>query len=259
MFFILSTGRCGSTSIADLINLSPDCICFHEPEPILIKESTQYLYHQYPHKKLVSLLQKTRKPTHDNVEYGESNLKLSFIVPALNDAFPNAKYIWLIRDGRDVVSSMYARKWYNKWETGIWDEWRIQGNKTGSFSDNKWNKMDPFEKCCWYWIFTNNFIEHSLSVSNLKWIRIRLEDLQENKDNIFKFLNISPPISKSVPHSNKAKKNHKVKSYKNWSLKQQKTFSMICGVGMEKWYGEVDFYGKNQLMPTLLAKLYKFL
>jgi hypothetical protein len=119
MFFVVSTGRCGSKSIADLLNASPDCVCVHELEPRLISEATAYLYGDLRHEEAVTLLRSTRPSTRNGKQFGESNHKLSYLIPAINAAFPDAKFVWLVRDGRRTVESMYKRGWYRGESSGL--------------------------------------------------------------------------------------------------------------------------------------------
>lgn len=110
MFFVVSTGRCGSKSIANLLSQSSECLCLHEAKPRLIAEATQYLYGELTHEEAVTLLQGTRGAVKEGKVYGESSHKLSLLIPAIRHAFPEAKGVPLIPDGRAPVASMYARR-----------------------------------------------------------------------------------------------------------------------------------------------------
>ena len=148
MFFILTTGRSGSKSIADYLSSSPQLICLHEPEPVLIEEATQYIYGNYSHDKMVELLRSTRPLRIDSREYGESNQKLSFVIPAILEAFPDSKFIWLVRDGRNVVNSTFSFGWYDLsiMPDSHWQSHLIQGPKVGDIDEYQWDKMDTFGK-----------------------------------------------------------------------------------------------------------------
>lgn len=237
MFFVLNTGRCGSMSIQDFLNQSQDCHCVHEPDPRLIAEATQYAYGDYDHYKMVELLRTSRPTMVEGKQYGESNLKLSFVFPALNEAFPDAKYIWLLRDGRKTVASMYARGWYTgAKELHDWEVWRIRGDRTGDFSPRKWAKLTPFEKCCWNWTYVNRLIQHNINSAAERMLRVRLENLQSSANTIFGFLGLSAPTHPNLPSINTAKSHHNVVEYANWTKDQSSIFLEYCGDAMDEWY-----------------------
>ena len=162
MFFIIGTGRCGTTSLADLFSQSSNCICPHEPEPRLIAEVTQYLYGDLPQIELEKLLLKTRGRKIQGKQYGEASNVLSGAIPAIVSAFSDAKFIWLIRDGRDTVSSMKKLNWYSPMRTDMWNSWRYRADRLGLMTSFEWNRMTSFEKCCWNWSYKNNLIQTEL-------------------------------------------------------------------------------------------------
>lgn len=235
MFFIVGTGRNGSTSIAELLSQSSDCICLHEPKPKLISEATNYLYDQSSHDDLKQLLLQTRPTTLEGKQYGESNHKLSTIIPVLQDTFPDAKFIWLIRDGRDVVASFYGRKSYNKTRNDIWEANRIRGDRAQAMSKFEWWKMSSFEKCCWYWSFMNTYIAKNLTSLGINYYFMKLENLEDEMEALCSFLKISSISSNTIPHLNKSK-NNIARTYDDWSLAQKKSFIQYCGSEMDKWY-----------------------
>lgn len=237
MFFILSTGRCGSTSIEDFLNQAPDCHCVHEPDPQLISEATLYAYGKYDHHKLIEQLKSSRPASVDGKQYGESHPKLSFVFPALNEAFPTAKYIWLLRDGRDTVSSFLARGWYTgSQELHEWEAWRIQGDEVGDFSQKQWATLAPFEKCCWYWTYVNRRIQRSLDEVAERSLRVRLERLQGSSSTLFGFLGLTPPSKPTLITANKAMPHHKLAKYTDWNEDQVAAFMDYCGTAMDEWY-----------------------
>ena len=236
MFFVLTTGRSGSKSIANYLSSSNDIMCLHEPNPILIEEAPQYLYKNYSHEKLVQLLRKTRKPIVNGLQYGESNQKLSFIIPAIVEAFPECKFIWLVRDGREVVNSAYSLGWYdnNLLKNSKWQNNLIQAPNTGDIEKNQWDKMNSFEKCCWYWGYTNKLIKTHLNlIDEKKWLLVKIEDIKYDK--IFKFLDAKPSEHK-VPWVNKKRKLKENESWQNWTGEQKNIFKEICGREMDELY-----------------------
>jgi hypothetical protein len=237
MFFVLSTGRCGSTSIRDFLNQAPDCHCVHEPEPQLVSEATLYAYGAHDHHSMVELLKSSRPATVDGRQYGESHHRLSFVFPALNEAFPDARYIWLLRDGRDAVSSFHARGWYTgSQELHVWERWRIQGDRLGDFSSRQWARLTPFEKCCWYWTYVNRRVQRSLDTVAERSLRVRLERLTESSSTVFAFLGLTAPGKPALLVKNVAYQHHIPLKHTEWDKRQAAAFMDYCGAAMDEWY-----------------------
>jgi hypothetical protein len=171
--------------------------------------------------------------------YGESNQKLSFMVNALRDAFPNAVYIWLIRNGLDVVASTYHRKWYIPGEShmGEWSTYRIQGDAVGDMPMEKWSRMNVFEKNCWYWAWTNRKIFCDLKNSGAPWLLVRIEELHSKLPEVCAFLGVKAFKTPGVPVLNSAKglkgKTTKINYWDSW---QRKIFNRWCGDLMDTIY-----------------------
>jgi hypothetical protein len=244
MFFVVSTGRSGTQTMADLLNQSPDAGCFHEPEPRLIAESTRYLYGDLPHADAVALLRRTRPTIPIDREYGEAHHQLSYLIPALHEAFPEAKFVWLIRDGRKTVASMVARRWYTGRHFSpypnpmIWENWRIRADRLGEMSTSAWLSLSPFEKCCWQWTYKNRLIERQLTGCGGAWMFVRLEELDAQAGELFDFLGLRRPETIAVPQLNKAKSQdgHVPQDWHNWDAEQVSAFMRYDAPGMDVWY-----------------------
>ncbi|MBC7814993.1 MAG: hypothetical protein H7175_27795 [Burkholderiales bacterium] len=243
MFFIVSTGRSGTETIAELLSRSPDCVCLHEPEPRLIAEATQYLYGEMPHAAMIDLLRQSRPPTLDGKEYGESAYKLTFVMPALREAFPDAKLVWLIRDGRAVVESFYTpRRYYHPLRHNVdWEIYRPSADKVGEMSSREWAGLSRFEKCCWFWSYQNRLIEQHfierVEKNGSEFLFIRLEELDAQQAALFEFLGVRlpPEWAGEVPHLNvwpaKAPR-----TWRDWSAAERLSFMDICGREMDAYY-----------------------
>lgn len=236
MIFVVSTGRSGTKSLASYLTLSNKIKCVHEPEPVLIKESTQYLYNEIIHEHMVQILKVTRPETIMNREYAESNNKLSFVLPAINEAFPEAKIVWLIRDGREVVSSFYSLGFYDPAfkEMNLWHQWMISGEKL-NYNSTEWNKLSSFGKCCWYWYFTNRLIENNLKqFFSGKSLLLVLEELDNNIGNLEEFLSVDLPDK--LPWLNIKRNRISKYTWPNWSFEDKALFERICGNLMDIHY-----------------------
>jgi len=102
--------------------------------------------------------------------------KLSWLMPELVRAFPKAKYVWLVRDGRKVVAS-YASKLKNEAyiERGVsaQKDMLYSGSREPSldkgswyplphgFRSDKFSYRDKLELLSWYWGYANYLVMNS--------------------------------------------------------------------------------------------------
>lgn len=246
LFFVLSTGRSGSKTISFTLSENPKVSCRHEISPFIIKLSTDYAYGRYSEDYFLDILDEVygkSKRTPKGELLGESNQKLTVLAPLLHKLFPKAKFIWIIRNGKDVVSSIHGRDWYwpeHKNDTELfnpnhrtWDNYRIEGDKVGQFTTEEWNNMTRFEKNCWYWVYWNDLIEDFFkSLPEEQKLMFKLEEFDQNIDNIQSFLNVEPEKIKTQK-TNEAY--YVIKKFVQWDEKQKESFNQICGPTMKKW------------------------
>lgn len=240
MFFVLSSGRSGSQSIAVALNEYKNCTCYHEREPDFAVEAPLFHYGQYSSDKIKKMFMETRPKNSSIYKYGESNLQFCLILPVLESMYPEAKYIWLIRDGRDVVASMYDRKWFDTEDKTIWDEWkkaRLQGDLAGDFSVEEWKHISRFSKCCWLWKKYNLLIEnHVFHIEKSRWRRVRLDRLKTDMPGIAQFLGLNE--KESVPVEKRNVAYQPVTYWENWNSEQRHEFEVMCGEVMDRWFKE---------------------
>jgi hypothetical protein len=248
MFFVVSVGRSGSQTIADLLDSSPNGVCPHEPEPRLLVEATQYLYGELAQEDAVRLLRATRPTVRDlapGQQYGESHHRLSLMIPALHEAFPDAKFVWLIRDGRKTVASMVARRAYSGKlfspypNTMVWEDTQIRADRLGEMSSRAWQGLSRFEKCCWLWARKNRLIEEKLIACGCDWMLIRLEELEAHAGDLFAFLGLEKPpaiivrrLNPAQPVAGRGVPQH----WRAWNGEHAQAFTTICGAAMDEWY-----------------------
>ena len=251
MFFIIGTGRCGTTTLARVLSQSPNCRCLHEPKPWFVREASLYVYGEYTPNKIKSDL-KSSRPASQWYEYGESNQKLSFLIPILAETFPKAQFIWLVRDGRDVVVSTVARGWYKPVEVVerenpdlgngalTWHQNRLNGYRMREFTSHEWNSMSRFEKCCWRWARVN------LERYEVPYRKLRIEDIATTIDSVACWLGVAPPLGGfRISTYNSAKQ--PVRPWKKWTKEERGFFERWCGEQMDKMYPDwKDETGKWQ-------------
>jgi acetyltransferase-like isoleucine patch superfamily enzyme len=251
MFFIVTTGRSGSQSIADALAQHPQITCLHESCAQLIRLATEYMHGvktEAEARAELAAIYCTSRVFPGGV-YGESDQKLAFLIPLLADLMPGSKFIWLIRDGRDVVASTYVREWYSPdrvaqgFPTGlgtrrVWDYYQLSGALCGAFSASAWEKMSVFERNCWGWTYINERIEGQMAaLPPERWTMVRLHELSSRTADLFTFLGVDP-VPVDVKRLNTVRPEHqqRLTPWQQWTPDQHAAFDRWCGAAMDRWY-----------------------
>ena len=186
--FVVGTGRCGTVTVTELLNRSPHIKAGHEVPPVLIREATQYANGELPHNVAVDLLRRS----YDEFDV-VVNHKLSTMIPAIKEAYPDAKFIWLVRRAPGFVASAIARKWYvslrGTWEKNRLD-WRADDSRV---TWRLWELMTQVDKCAWHWAHINKIIHVTLPLGNKRHIRIPIENLSGCVGELFDFVGAPLP------------------------------------------------------------------
>lgn len=204
--FVLSTGRCGTTLLARILDLSENIISVHEPMPTL-SFAPNLIYHcdGNRHSELKAMFYAARAQIVHRYcvkmkkIYIETNHNLTFFAHIILDMFPNAKFIHLIRHPGDFIRSGMRRSWY----VDSPDQYRTQlFPREDSHVD--FARMDRVEKIAWLWQKTNEIVEHfilKISDYHKKSILVKSEDLwsdPETSVKLFKFIGTDPPETESI-------------------------------------------------------------
>lgn len=246
-FFIVTTGRSGSTTIARALSVLHNVHAVHEPPPELILESSGYRYGTTSAEEVRTLLRETRTLVARRSIYVESNQTLSLIIPEIVHVFPKARFIWLIRNGIDVVASTMQKQWYTGHSENhdryvdcpplqqAWIDGRIAADRCGQMSGPQWQALGRFEKCCWYWDYVNRLIGDDLAKHARGWfILVRLEELDRRLPEIMQWMNVRAAVLPATPRSNKAKR--QPYGLSNWSPSEREVFMRRCSELMDRYY-----------------------
>ncbi len=246
MFFIVSTGRSGSTSIAHAITQIEGCHAVHEPAPELILEASGYRQGTTTREAVEELLRSSRQPVVDGQAYCESNQNLALIIPILRDCFPEARFIWLIRNGMDMVASAMQKQWYSghsenhdRYEDGsplerAWIDGRLRGDAVGVMTTAEWDPLSRFAKICWYWDYVNRLIEKDLQDCPPEQVfRLRLEDVDSRQEALLDWMGFASAHPEwSVLNAARRAPLH----WTGWSAQEMTPFQDHCGALMEHHY-----------------------
>jgi hypothetical protein len=231
MLFVVGTGRSGTKTLAEMLR-GCGLDAHHEPEPLLTEEVLGLLRGDLTEADLARMLRDTRPTVHGGPEYAESSHVLSYVIPSLEAAFGSqARYVWLIRDGREVVSSVMARAGFRN----AGSDWLI-----GSFDPvlfGKESAADDFSRACWYWALTHMEIERALRcVAPERKMSLCLEQLASERHRLASHFGIHSASRVTVPVLNQARRGKA--SYATWSTDDRLKFERICGPVMDRHYPE---------------------
>lgn len=229
-FFVLTTGRSGSMAIAHALSQHSKIHCLHEAKYRLRRLSFEVEHNLIDRTAAMEIMLDLYKRLGDrrNIVYGESDHKLFNLFPFLREIEPKAKYLWLLRDGRDVVASTYHRGWFSKEDMSTdWGKCRINGFGCGEFAEEEWWSLTRFQRNCWYWKYVNDKILTELKkVDPYYWFPVHLEYLSENLNEIQRFLGVQ---RESLVLEQKNKATYRVVKWQNWTKEERDSFDSICG------------------------------
>ena len=201
--FALSTGRCGTKLLTNLLRLSKGIQSVHEPLPVLVYPSK--LAYETSHEDREKFRLGIDMARYEFIEnaflrnqiYVETNNRLTFFAPFLAEVFKQSKFIHLVRHPGDFVRSGIRRMWYSGKHS--YDTGRI----VPTDNNINWYRMTQIEKIAWLWNETNQFIEDfKLNLADANGIIfVKAEDLfsrTETAVKIFEFLQVEPPPEKQI-------------------------------------------------------------
>lgn len=225
--FVLSTGRCGTLLLNELLLLSPNADPNHEPKPELYRPSKRAYEEIDRFPEIFSEVFKSAreeyllKAAKQDKIYIETNNQSTFFAPIIPAVFPNAIFIHLVRHPGSFVRSGIRRRWYSEGHSH--DIGRIVPKDPKTIQ--KWTNYTLIEKNGWLWNETNQFILDFLTKISLdKQLFIKAEDLfvqPEITRKVYDFIGLEGFDIKSIKRLLKHPVNQQVKGefpkYKDWS------------------------------------------
>ncbi|MEN8446997.1 MAG: sulfotransferase [Cyanobacteria bacterium J06555_13] len=114
--FIFGSPRSGTTFLGECLSVLPE-VSYHF-EPVLTKAAVRYIYEKQwstvKAKRFYHSVYGWLMRIHNDGDlcFCEKTPRNSFILPFLYEAFPDGRFIHIIRDGRDASISLSQRPWY---------------------------------------------------------------------------------------------------------------------------------------------------
>lgn len=236
IFLGTGMGRSGTRFLSKLLNRAPSARVVHEP----VDEDIAAFRHGYcsPQRRR-RYVQSFRIPETNlrlggdpPIVYGEVNSHLRRHVGAIRELCPSIQIFQLVRDGRDVVRSMYSRKTMT---SGDRTTYRVRPCRGDPFRD-QWDALSRFEKLCWYWSSANAFVR-----PRSDWT-VRLEDVVTDYE--WLDANLLDPLGLKLERSvwrneiaiqRNVTDSHVLPLPENWEARRKQRFWEICGEEMRKY------------------------
>ncbi|MGO9139661.1 MAG: sulfotransferase [Syntrophales bacterium] len=222
-FFVLSSGRCGSKTLNEVLNTAENVRSFHAARPDMGKRALDAFCNRIDKKEFLSnypypLIKQTSK---DGFVFGETTPAITAFSDVLAETIPKAKFVILVRDPLTFCRSALFQNFYHG---HIDDTYRFTPLKdTDAFI--QWKKKSQIEKICWLWNETFNFVEGATeNLDKDRLMVLRFEDLFGNIQTLcrlFDFLNLkgfsSSIVSKVLEINRNANKYGRFPAVRDWS------------------------------------------
>jgi len=209
VFFIVGCGRSGTTSLTRILDTASNAEVFVEQEPKLCIDSRikyqfgMNLSDEYIMKSKKDAIRNTHK---NNLVYGDKNPNFLFFIDELIANF-DSKFVFVFRDGRDVVRSMmdwdaHGKVHYGRFEDdtsshvtqpeeNFWDFARLRPREGEAFYAD-WRSLSKFEKLSWYWNKYNELLLDKMQgLDKNRYIKVNMTGIDADAvKKIFDFLGL---------------------------------------------------------------------
>ncbi len=201
-FFIVSSGRSGTAMLHKALSAVEGVEMHHEymvqiTQPLAVRRYLG-LIDREESARLIAETYGGAVRYSDAKHWGDSSNKLSWLIPDLASAFPKARFIHLVRDGRKVASSYFHKlgaECYDDRSTAIlqahYDDparcpapppekkywWPLP--RRASSDAAPFRAFSQFERICWHWAELNRLVLKELSqLPAERTLFVRLEELR---------------------------------------------------------------------------------
>lgn len=197
--FIIGSGRCGTRTFYKMLSGVPDLEIHHEYVCTHVQKVAALYYMGCIDKpeamRRMAGLHGAAVYYSPAGTWADASNKLSWLIEPLVELLPDARFLFLTRDGRKVVSSFYYKldkEMYDNRSTDVlrrWLEdpalpepppekkywWNIP--RSGQFRAEEFPAYNRYQRVCWHWTEVNQRILRDLDrfVSPSRWFQVKLE------------------------------------------------------------------------------------
>lgn len=214
--FILGSPRSGTTFLGSCIAELPE-VSYHF-EPIATKAAAKYVYEsswrfgksKWFYRAVYSWL--TRIYGDSDLRFAEKTPRNCFLVNFLSQTFPEAKFVHIIRDGRDAALSHSKKPWMQSahavsgkrepggYRYGPYARFWVERERVSEFESTS-----DIHRCIWAWRrHTQSVLESASHLPKTRYYELRYENLINSSaheaDQLLDFLDISSFSSRSSFH-----------------------------------------------------------
>jgi hypothetical protein len=219
-FFIVSSGRSGTAMLHKALSVVAGVEMHHEymvqiTQPLAVRRYLGLIKDKDAARVIAETYGGAIRYS-EAQHWGDSSNKLSWLIPDLASAFPKARFVHLVRDGRKVASSYFHKlsaECYDDRSTAIlqahYDDpvahpapppekkywWPLPIH--GSADAQAFRAYSQFERICWHWAELNRLVLKELSqLPAERTLFVRLEELHASPSevrNLYHFLGLPYP------------------------------------------------------------------
>ncbi|MFC1936379.1 sulfotransferase [Chloroflexota bacterium] len=271
-YFIIGAARSGTTAMANILNTASNAVTYTEQPPKLCVASRMHYEGILPYPK--DFIYKSKNNAIEDAWksgkiYGDKNPNYVYFIKEISELW-NSKFLFLIRDGRDVVRSCMdchplRGPGYGRYEDShdsdlaqaednFWDFSRLRPRK-GSALFHNWRDLLPFEKFAWGWSEFNQILLSK--AENLQEDRYMIVDMStintETMKEAFAFLNLEGFDSNLIDQMMTSKINtipldkaSRFPSWEDWDENLINSFNTYAGDMMQRLGYITNKSGKNK-------------
>ena len=192
--FVLGAPRSGTTFLGSCIGALPD-VSYHF-EPRVTKAAARQVYEgAWPESRAAREFRRTYRlllmaAGDGGCRFAEKNPENCFIVPFLARTFPDARFVQIIRDGRDVAVSHAEKPWLAARSAGTgrrgrggqawgpWARWWVEPERVEEFS-----RVTDTTRTAWSWRrFTESARHHLADLPSGRVLTVRYEEMVHDPD-----------------------------------------------------------------------------
>jgi hypothetical protein len=277
-FFITGQNRSGSTLVQRLLNEATNARVFEELSPKMGYEAREKHEGHFPSREAAKIFIKTQKEEHIKLVnqmgliFGDKNANYIPFLTEMAEVWPGAKFIILIRDGRDVVTSWCnfqvstGKKVFQMAEDlaeggdaypvcNLWDYSRLRPRKGEEFY-SEWQRFDLFTKSCFSWSYTNGVLFDALSgIPPDRWSVLNVSAISAAVvKSVYSFLGLQGfdegQISSLLRSGVNESRVRAQPKWLDWTEHQKTIYEMFCKGMHQKLFGELSWISRENAFSS---------